>query len=516
MKRALISVSDKTGILEFSKSLVELGFSIISTGGTFKHLKENGVEVIAVDEITGFKECLDGRVKTLHPNIHGGILAMRDNNEHMNQLKELDINIIDIVVCNLYPFKETILKPNVSMEDAIENIDIGGPSMIRAAAKNYKFVSVLTDVADYEKVITEIKENGHVSEKTNLSLSTKAFSHTAHYDTLISNYLTKITGENALPETITLTYEKSQSMRYGENPHQNAAFYKEIPVPVGSLASAVQIHGKELSFNNINDTNGALELLKEFLEPTVVACKHSNPCAVSSACKVLYAYQNAYSADPVSIFGGIIAVNREIDEETANEMSKTFIEVIIAPSFSEKALEILMKKKNIRLLTLGDIDKKQSTDSLDIKKVSGGILVQEVNNELFDDLEFVTERHPSQIELMDLVFAFKAVKHTKSNAIVIGKNRMTLGIGVGQVSRIWATKQAIDHAKEHLGEDALKGSVMASDAFFPFTDCIEEAIAAGVTAVIHPGGSVNDQLSIDLCNKHNIAMVIAGKRHFRH
>ena len=544
MKKVLLSVSDKTGILELAKNLAELGFLIISTGGTFKHLKENNISVIPVEEVTGFSECLDGRVKTLHPNIHGGILAKRDNSEHINQLKNLNIDTIDIVVCNLYPFKETISKLNATFEEAIENIDIGGPSMIRAAAKNYKFVSVLTCFSDYERVINEIKLYGDTLQETKLYLGTKAFSHTAHYDAVISNYLRKITETNdfskvcgqeididicecdfAPPQrsgyvthtnTITLTYEKVQDMRYGENPHQKAAFYKEIPPICGTITTASQIHGKELSFNNINDANGALELLKEFLEPTVVACKHSNPCAVASACKILYAYQKAYSADPVSIFGGIIAANREIDKDTAEEMSKTFIEVIIAKSFTDEALEILTKKKNIRLLTLDNIDKKQPNNSIDVKKVSGGILVQTINNDLFDDLEFVTDRQPSQRELMDLVFAYKAVKHTKSNAIVIAKDKMSLGVGVGQVSRIWATKQAIEHATEHLGKNVLDGSVMASDAFFPFTDCIEEAINVGIKAVIHPGGSINDKLSIDLCNKHNIAMVITGKRHFKH
>lgn len=516
--RALISVSDKTGIIEFAKNLSDLGIEIISTGGTAKAISDAGIKVIGISDITGFPECLDGRVKTLHPSIHAGLLAIRDNKEHMKQLSDLKIDTIDIVVVNLYPFKQTILKEGVKRAEAIENIDIGGPTMLRAAAKNYQDVAVIVDPSDYEKVINELKENKKVSVETKFYLSAKVFMHTAHYDSLIAEYMKKEAGIEQFPETLTLTYEKVQDMRYGENPHQNAAFYKEVGNTKGLLTDAIQLHGKELSFNNINDTHGALELLKEFDEPTIVACKHSNPCGVASADTIYEAYMKAYNSDPVSIFGGIVVSNREIDKQTAEEINKIFLEIVLAPSFTNEALEILKQKKNIRLLKLDNIDKKQPQGSIDIKKVSGGILVQDIDNELLNEneLKVVTKRTPTKKEMEDLLFAWKMVKYTKSNGIAIAKDKQSIGIGPGQVNRIWACQQAIEHGQKHLGIDFVKGAVLASDAFFPFPDCVEECVKAGITAIIQPGGSLKDQLSIDACNESNIAMIFTNMRHFRH
>ncbi|MDR1914508.1 MAG: bifunctional phosphoribosylaminoimidazolecarboxamide formyltransferase/IMP cyclohydrolase [Clostridiales bacterium] len=518
MPRALISVTDKTGICEFASKLADLGYEIISTGGTYTKLTEAGIKVITVSEITNFPECFNGRLKTLHPMIFGGILAIRENDSHRLQMNALGIAPIDIVAVNLYPFKQTISKPGVTLEEAIENIDIGGPSMIRAAAKNYRDVSVLTDPTEYDSVICEIKKDGHVSRETNLRLAAKAFIHTADYDSLIASYLKKQANIEPFPGSLSLTYEKVQDMRYGENPHQKAAFYKEKIPPKSSLASAKQLHGKELSFNNINDTHGALELLREFDEPTVVACKHSNPCGVGSANSsdsIFQAWCKAYTADPVSIFGGIIVANREIDIETAVDINKIFVEIVLAPSFSPEALEILTKKKNIRILQL-DINK--TDEGFDLKKVSGGLLVQEKDNALLPRHEFtvVTKRPPTDKETEDLIFAWKIVKHTKSNGIVIGKNKQSIGIGPGQVNRIWAVNQAIDHGLEALGTDLVKGSALASDAFFPFPDCVEAAAAAGISAIIQPGGSKNDDESIQACDKYGIAMIFTGMRHFRH
>lgn len=516
--RALISVSNKSGIVDFAKGLEKLGVEIISTGGTYSLLKENGINAISIEEITNFKECLDGRVKTLHPNIHSGILAIRENEKHLKEIESLNIDFIDIVIVNLYPFKETILKNNVSLEEAIENIDIGGPTMIRAASKNYKYVSAVTSPEDYNKILDEIQKNGKVSEKTNFYLSVKAFSHTAHYDAIISNYLKQKCDYPKYDDVITMTFEKVQSMRYGENPHQNACFYKEVKNNMGMLTSFTQIQGKEMSFNNINDTNGALELLKEFSEPTIVACKHSSPCGVGSGENIFEAYQKAYLADSTSIFGGIVVSNREICENTAKEMTKIFLEVVVAPSFTKEALEEFSKKSNLRVLKIEDICKKQDELSFDLKKVSGGILIQDIDNTLVCDSEMkvVTNRKPTEKEMEDLLFAFKVVKFTKSNAIVLAKNKQTIGIGNGQVNRIWATKQAIEHAKEQIDENICKNSVLASDAFFPFDDCVREAIKEGVTAIIQPGGSIRDEDSIKLCNENNIAMVFTNVRHFRH
>ena len=517
--RALISVSDKTGIVEFAKELENLGVEIISTGGTHKKLQEAGIIVTGISEVTNFPECLDGRVKTLHPNIHAGILALRKNPEHMKQLSELSIKPIDLVVVNLYPFKQTILKDGVSRSEAIENIDIGGPTMLRSAAKNYQDVAVIVDPKDYEKVLGELKENKEVSQDTKFYLCSKVFSHTAHYDTLIASYMKKERKDNSLHDTYTMTFEKIQEMRYGENPHQKAAFYKEVENAEGLLASALQLHGKELSFNNINDTNGALELLKEFDEPCVVACKHANPCGVGCGDNIYEAYMKAFNADPTSIFGGIVVFNREIDEKTAKEINKIFVEIIVAPFYEEKALEILKSKKNIRLLQIKNISQKQDEYSYDIKKVAGGILVQEIDSKLLpegEELKTVTASNPTNQEMKDLMMAWKIVKHTKSNAITIVKDGQSIGIGPGQVNRIWACKQAIEHAYEFLGKDSTKGASLASDAFFPFPDCVEEAAKAGITAIIQPGGSLKDDDSIKTCNKHNISMVFTNMRHFKH
>ena len=513
LKRALISVSDKTGIVEFSKELEKLGVEIISTGGTAKALSDAGINVINISDITGFPECLDGRVKTLHPKVHGGLLAIRNNPEHMNQIKELGIEPIDLVVINLYPFKQTILKGHVELEEAIENIDIGGPTMLRAAAKNYQDVIVIVDPADYSKVLDEAKAGTEVSLKTKFKLAYKVFEHTSHYDTLIAKYLRDKLDEEFFPETLSMTFEKVQEMRYGENPHQKAVFYKEVGANVGCLTNATQLHGKELSYNNINDANGALDLLKEFDEPTVVAVKHANPCGVGSAEDIYSAYMRAYEADPVSIFGGIVAANREIDEKTAEEINKIFIEIIIAPAFTEAALNVLKQKKNIRVLQLDNISAKLPAGTYDMKKVAGGLLVQDYNNDLFDmkDINYVTELKPTEEQLQDLIFAMKVVKHTKSNGIAIAKDRQTLGVGPGQTNRIMAAKIAIEY-----GGDRTEGAVLASDAFFPFPDCVEAAAKAGIKAIIQPGGSMKDQDSIDACNKHGIAMIFTGKRHFKH
>ena len=519
MKRALISVSDKLGVVELAQELVRLGYEIISTGGTSAILQNAGIAVRNISDVTGFPECLDGRLKTLHPKIHGGILAMRDDEEHMRQIEALGIETIDLVIVNLYPFKQTILRENVSLADAIENIDIGGPTMIRAAAKNYKDVAVVVDPADYVRVLAELKDLGEVSQPTKFELCAKVFAHTAHYDALIAKYVAEQAGVPVLGETLTLTYERVQDMRYGENPHQKAAFYKEIGNTTGMLTDIVQLHGKELSFNNINDTHGALELCREFDEPAVVACKHSNPCGVGSADTIYDAYMKAYKSDPMSVYGGIVVCNREVDKATALEMSKIFLEIILAPAFTDEAFDVLSKKKNLRILQLTDIARKQPDSSFDLKKVSGGLLVQNIDNVLLPegkDLQVVTERAPSAKEMEDLLFTWKIVKYVKSNGIALGKDMQSIGIGPGQVNRFWPTKQSIEHATETLGAESLQNAVLASDAYFPFADCVEAAAAAGITAIIQPGGSMNDQASIDACNAHGIAMVFTGMRHFRH
>ena len=595
IKRALISVSNKEGIVEFAKELKNLNIEILATGGTAKLLRGAGIEVKDVSQITGFPECLDGRVKTLHPAVHGGILAIRNNKEHIKTLKNLNIQTIDLVVINLYPFKETISKEDVKLEEAIENIDIGGPAMLRAAAKNHNDVTVIIDPEDYDTIIEEIKNTGNTGMETRYNLALKVFEHTAHYDGLIADYLrTKAEKADIFPQNLTLTYEKIQNLRYGENPHQKAAFYKEIGKNKGALTSGEQLQGKELSFNNINDANGAIELLKEFEEPTVVAVKHTNPCGAASGEDIRSAWQKAYESDKLSIFGGIIAANRMVTDQMAKEMAEVFLEVIIAPGFTGEALEIFSEKKNLRLIKIeglgfncgqeshmgsefnqeqkshigsefnreqeshiesesdcgqksyieldfncehdgytgSDYNHKQGTHiekdfnhgqeshaepdfnhgrGLNIKKVQGGILIQEENNFLLKELKVVTDISPDKDQIEDLLFALRVVKHIKSNAVVLVRNKQTLAIGPGQTSRIWALQDAIKNSPH-----SLEGSVLASDAYFPFRDCVDEAAKAGVSAIIQPGGSIKDGESIRACNEHGISMVFTGMRHFKH
>ena len=514
-KRAILSVSYKNGVAEFAKELSDLGYEIVSTGGTAKAIRDAGVEVIGVSDVTGFPECLDGRVKTLHPKIEAGILAMRSNPEHMKQIEELGVTLIDIVAINLYPFKQTILRDGVSLEEAIENIDIGGPTMIRAAAKNWQDVAVIVDPSDYRTVIDELRASGEVSKKTKFSLAGKVFEHTAQYDTLIADYLRRQRGDSPFADKLTFTFEKTQDLRYGENPHQKAAFYKEISKVDNTIAAAKQLHGKELSYNNIGDANGALDVIKEFGydKPVAVAVKHANPCGVATGSDIHEAYLRAYESDPVSIFGGIVALNREIDEATAQELAKIFLEIIIAPSFSEKAFEILSKKKNIRLLELPNLAKTNAPATLDMKKVVGGLLVQELDTQLLNeaDIKCVTKRQPTEKELCDLHFVWKIVKHTKSNGIAIAKDNQTVGVGPGQTNRITALELAIKY-----GGKKVAGSVMGSDAFFPFSDCVEAAQKAGITAIIQPGGSIRDADSIKAADEAGIAMIFTGMRHFKH
>lgn len=513
-RRAFLSVSDKTGLIPFAEGLVECGFELVSTGGTEKALKQAGVPVTNVSEITGFPECLDGRVKTLHPMVHAGILAMRDNPAHMDQIHALGVVPIDVVCVNLYPFKQTMLKPGVTFEECIENIDIGGPSMLRAAAKNHKDVAVVVDAADYQTVLNELKESGEVCYQTKLALCLKVFEHTAAYDAMIADYLRRQT-KAGLPDQFTMTYEKVQDMRYGENPHQKATFFKEVDASPATLPMAKQLNGKELSYNNINDTNGALELLREFRNDkehvAVVGVKHANPCGVALAETTAQAYVKAYEADPVSLFGGIVVTNGEVDEAAAKEMTKIFLEIIVAPSYTPQALEVLCKKKNLRVLELPGICDELPEQMYDMKKVMGGLLVQEFNRGEIGELSVPTKRKPTEKEMEDLLFAWKLVKHTKSNAITIAKDNVSCGIGPGQVNRIWAAQQAIEHAGERV-----KGAVMASDAFFPFDDCVKAAGEAGITAIIQPGGSIRDEDSIKACDEMGIAMVFTGMRHFKH
>ena len=510
MKRALVSVSDKTNLVPFVSSLVELGYEIISTGGTKKALEAAGIKTIGISEVTDFPEIMDGRVKTLHPKVHGALLCVRDNPDHVRQIEELGIQYIDLVCVNLYPFKETVQKPGVSHEEIIENIDIGGPSMLRSASKNYKFIPVLRDPSDYDAVVKELRENGETSLTTREYLAAKVFRHTASYDTMIASYLTERTGEK-YPEKFTITFDKVQELRYGENPHQSAAFYKGMN-PQYSLANAKQFHGKELSYNNIQDGNAAIEILKDFEgQPAVVGLKHMNPCGVGIGKTIEEAWDKAYEADPVSIFGGIVAFNEPIHASVAEKLSKIFLEIIIAPAFDEDAFEILSKKKNIRLMQLDtslEVNAKYK-----VTNVNDGLLVQDIDDHKItaEDLRCVTNRKPTEEELEQLLFAWKVVKHVKSNAIVLVKDNMTIGVGAGQMNRVGAAKIAIEQA----GEKA-KGSIMSSDAFFPMPDTVEEAVKAGVTAIIQPGGSIKDQLSIDVCNEHGIAMVYTGVRHFKH
>lgn len=510
MKRALVSVSDKTNLVPFVSGLVELGYEIISTGGTKKALEDNGIKTIGISEVTDFPEIMDGRVKTLHPKVHGALLCVRDNPDHVRQIEELGIQYIDLVCVNLYPFKETVQKPGVSHEEIIENIDIGGPSMLRSASKNYKFIPVLCDPSDYDGVLKELRENGETCPVTREYLAAKVFRHTASYDTMIASYLTERTGEK-YPEKFTITFDKVQELRYGENPHQSAAFYKGMN-PQYSLANAKQLHGKELSYNNIQDGNAAIEILKDFEgQPAVVGLKHMNPCGVGIGKTIEEAWDKAYKADPVSIFGGIVAFNEPIHAAVAEKLSKIFLEIIIAPAFDEDAFEILSKKKNIRLMQLDT--SLEVNARYKVTNVNDGLLVQDIDDHKItaEDLRCVTNRKPTEEELEQLLFAWKVVKHVKSNAIVLVKDNMTIGVGAGQMNRVGAAKIAIEQA----GEKA-KGSIMSSDAFFPMPDTVEEAVKAGITAIIQPGGSIKDQLSIDVCNEHGIAMVFTGVRHFKH
>ena len=517
IRHALISVSDKTGLTELVKGLEQYKIKMISTGGTYNYIKEAGVPVRYISEVTGFPEILDGRVKTLHPKVHGGILALRTE-EHLQELAKSQIEPIDLVVVNLYPFAQTIAKPNVTWEEAIENIDIGGPTMIRSAAKNHKYVTVVVDPADYELLLQELAtNNGAVSTDFALRLAGKAFQHTAAYDVMIQDYFKKQTDPaEDFPQKFLFALNKVQDLRYGENPHQKAAFYQEVATggdTVVSLIQAEQLQGKELSFNNINDGNAALEAVLDFSEPAVVALKHTNPCGVGVGENLLAAYQKAYESDPVSIFGGIIAANREIDEKTAEAMSKLFLEVIIAPGFSSGALAIFENKKNLRLLKLPIKPRSTGERLLDFKKVRGGLLVQEYDTlePISLELEVVTEAKPTAEDLEELQFAWKIVKHVKSNAIVLTKNFGTVGIGAGQMNRVGAAKIAVEQA----GTKAA-GSYLASDAFFPMSDTVELAAQAGIRAIIQPGGSIRDKDSIDAANKAGIPMVFTHIRHFKH
>ncbi|MBT2217451.1 bifunctional phosphoribosylaminoimidazolecarboxamide formyltransferase/IMP cyclohydrolase [Virgibacillus dakarensis] len=505
-KRALISVSDKTNIEVLAKGLIDNDYEIVSTGGTLKAIQNAGIKARAVEEITGFPEILDGRVKTLHPFIHASLLAKRENNRHQEQLQEISVTPIDLVAVNLYPFKATLEKAGVTEDEIVENIDIGGPTMLRSAAKNYPDVTVVVDPDDYEAVLAAIQTNT-LDEAKRKELAAKVFRHTANYDAMIANYFT----EEPYPEVLTKTYEKVQTLRYGENPHQTAAFYQDVRHTAGTLAGAKQLHGKELSYNNIQDANAALEIIADFDEPAAVAVKHMNPCGIGIGDTAETAFAGAYDADPVSIFGGIVAVNREIDVKIAKKLSNIFLEIVIAPDFSDDAFAMLTKKKNIRLL---ELDKTNgNTGKQKITSVMGGMLIQDYDTGKVTeaDLEFTTKRKPTAQELENLLFAWKAVKHVKSNAIVLANDKQTIGVGAGQMNRIGAANIAIEQAGEKT-----KGAVMASDAFFPMPDTVEAAAKAGITAIIQPGGSKRDQDSIDVCNEYGIAMVFTGMRHFKH
>jgi len=510
MTRALISVSDKTGVIDFAKGLRAADIEIISTGGTKTALEEAGIETISIDEVTGFPEMMDGRVKTLHPKIHGGLLGRRDSESHMEAMEKEAIQPIDIVCVNLYPFKETILKPETTEADAIENIDIGGPSMLRSAAKNHAFVTAIVDPVDYAIVLAEIQQEGHTSLETRRKLAAKVFRHTAAYDALIGQYLTEAVGEKD-PENLTLTYTRKQDLRYGENNHQEAAFYQAALPSSYSIASAEQLHGKELSFNNIRDADAALRIMREFTEPTVVALKHMNPCGIGSGETIFSAWEAAYAADPVSIFGGIIVLNREVDLVSAQAMTQLFLEIIIAPSYSEDALAVLKTKKNLRLLQVDFSNVEGNANEM--VSVLGGLLVQQDDRAMEEPESWtvVTDRQPTKEEQAAMAFAWKAVKHVKSNAIVVANQQQTLGIGAGQMNRVGSVKLAIEQAVAKAETAAL-----ASDAYFPMDDSVEYAAKHGIKAIIQPGGSIKDQASIDMANKYGIAMVFTGVRHFRH
>jgi len=515
IRRALISVSDKTGLVEFAKALLSHGVEILSTGGTAQLLKLNGVVVTEVGDYTGFPEMMEGRVKTLHPKVHGGILARRDKPDHVRAMQEHGIPPIDLVVVNLYPFARTVAKPGCSMEDAIENIDIGGPAMVRAAAKNYAFVAVVTDPGDYASVLKGLKAGGGgLEESARYALAAKAFSHTAEYDGMISSWLTARSekGEaRPFPDRVNLQFSLSQTLRYGENPHQSAAFYVEREPPKGTLASFRQLQGKELSYNNIADADAAWECCRTFDVPACVIIKHANPCGVSIAPTPLEAYERAFRTDPTSAFGGIIAFNQPVDGPTAEAVSRQFAEVVIAPHFNEAARQAMAAKKNVRLLT---IDVARDLNRFDMKRVGGGLLIQTSDDFDVAELRVVTRRAPTQAQMNDLVFAFRVAKFVKSNAIVFCAQGMTLGVGAGQMSRVDSTRIAAIKAKN--AGLSLRGSVAASDAFFPFRDGLDVVAKAGARAVIQPGGSVRDDEVISAADEHGIAMVFTGMRHFRH
>ena len=504
-KRALISVSDKTNIVEFAKGLEKHGFEVISTGGTYTHLKNNGVSCISIEDVTHFPEILEGRVKTLHPKIHGGLLSKRGNELHNKHVAENNIEYIDLVCVNLYPFEATVKKEGVSEEEIIENIDIGGPSMLRSAAKNFNDVAVVTDINDYAKILEELEQGG-ISYETRRALAIKVFNTTASYDAAIANYFNK--KDNLVPERLTLSYKLQDSLRYGENPHQKAYHYVQDNNESYALQNAVQLHGKEMSYNNIQDASAALDILSEFDETTCVAVKHMNPCGVATGNSVFEAYSRAYEADPVSIFGGIVAVNGKVDKETAEKMHSIFLEIILAIDYDEEALEILTKKKNLRIYKLSE---KNNNHEQQIKSVRGGILVQDFNDKLADEYESVTEKKVDESQQRDIEFGLKVVKHVKSNAIVVVKDGQTLGIGAGQMNRVGSCKIALEQA----GEKA-KGAVLASDAFFPMRDSADIAADYSISAIVQPGGSIRDQESIDACNEKGVAMVFSKIRHFKH
>ena len=523
IRRALLSVSDKTGVVEFAKSLSERGVELLSTGGTAKLLAEAGLKVTEVSDYTGFPEMMDGRVKTLHPKVHGGILGRRGTDDEIMQ--KHDISPIDMVVVNLYPFAQTVAKPNCTLEDAVENIDIGGPTMVRSAAKNHKDVAIVVNNNDYQIIIDEMDSHENaLNGSTRFDLAIKAFEHTAAYDSMIANYFGELVApyygdttqpSGRFPRTLNLNFVKKQDMRYGENSHQDAAFYIEENPKEASIATSTQIQGKALSYNNIADTDAALECVKSFDVPACVIVKHANPCGVAIGNNIHTAYDNAFKTDPTSAFGGIIAFNRELDKPTAEAIiARQFVEVIIAPSVSNDALSILATKQNVRVLVCGEWDKPVA--SLDFKRVNGGLLVQDRDLGMVtkDELRVVTKRQPTERELKDALFCWKVAKFVKSNAIVYAKNDMTIGIGAGQMSRVYSAKIAgIKAADEGL---EVAGCAMASDAFFPFRDGIDAAAAVGVTCVIQPGGSIRDSEVIDAADEHGIAMIFTNMRHFRH
>lgn len=506
MKKALISVSDKTNIVEFAKGLIENNYEIISTGGTLKHLRDNDIDCTSIDNFTGFPEILEGRVKTLHPKVHGGLLSKRDDENHVKEVKENNIEYIDLVCVNLYPFEETLKKENVTDEEIIENIDIGGPSMLRSAAKNFKFVTVVTDVSDYQMVLDEIAQNGDTSLETRAYLAGKVYNKTAYYDSIIAKYFNQ--KYNLNPEKLILTFTKEDELRYGENPHQSATHYIDDNNTSYALQNAEQLHGKKMSYNNIQDASAALDILQEFDETVCVALKHMNPCGVSLGETVYDAYMGAYNADPVSIFGGIVAINGKVDVKTAEEMHKIFLEIILAEDYEDEALEILKSKKNLRIYK---IPRKNDNNPKLIKSVRGGILVQDYDDKLVDEITTVTKKQVSEEEMKDLLFGYKIVKHVKSNAIVLVKNGQTLGVGAGQMNRVGSCQIALEQA----GEKA-KGAILASDAFFPMRDSVDLAAKYGISSIIQPGGSIKDQESIDACDENNMSMAFVKMRHFKH